>query len=168
MDLREFGFKFYNNTLGLNQRLAHFVQEAGAGCTFCRTFNNGSVLDETFIHLFFYCPSANNILNWLENTFFPDIAFNNRDNRLKFWFFGILPLRNENFSILNLTISQTFLFCIWRCKLQRKIPVRGVVEMEAFYILKRILKSSSFIRDILLNSNLLLCRNWDILSSRRG
>ena len=120
MDLREFGFKFYNNTLGLNQRLARFVQGAGAGCTFCRTFNNGPVPDETFIHLFFDCPSVNNILNWLENTFFPDIAFNNRDNRLKFWFFGILPLRNENFSILNLTISQTFLFCIWRCKLQKK------------------------------------------------
>ena len=137
MDLREFGFKFYNNTLGLNKRLARFVQGAGAGCTFCRTFNNGPVPDETFIYLFFDCPSVNSILNWLENTFFPDIAFNNRDNRLKFWFFGILPLRNENFSILNLTISQTFLFCIWRCKLQQKNTCKGSCRNGSFLYLEK-------------------------------
>jgi hypothetical protein len=34
-DVRVFMFKYYNNILGLGNRIAHFVQNADARCTFC-------------------------------------------------------------------------------------------------------------------------------------
>ena len=53
MDLREFSFKFFNNSLGTNQRIGNFIEGRGQGCTFCTVANNGPILVEKFMHLFF-------------------------------------------------------------------------------------------------------------------
>ena len=44
---REFSFKFYNNTLGLNTRLSHFVANNTRSCTFCLANNLANPQDET-------------------------------------------------------------------------------------------------------------------------
>ena len=53
MNIREFSFKFFNNSLGLNQRLARYVGGRGEECTFCSIANKGPNVPETFIHFFF-------------------------------------------------------------------------------------------------------------------
>ncbi len=53
--LKTFIFKFYNNLLGLNTRLSHFVINQSRGCTFCHGTAD-PVPDETFLHLFYDCP----------------------------------------------------------------------------------------------------------------
>jgi hypothetical protein len=53
--VRTFIFKFYNNLLGLNTRLSHFVIDQSRNCAFC-TCTADPVPDETFLHLFFDCP----------------------------------------------------------------------------------------------------------------
>ena len=168
MDLREFSFKFFNNTLGINQRIANYVNGRMAGCSFCTIFNNGPIPPETFIHLFFDCPQVTAVRNWFENTFLPDIHLANREDKVKFWFYGITPDANDCTNVFTLTLVQTILFCIWRLKLLKRLPVRNMVEIDGFLIMNRIIRACKEIREFMINSNYLLCRNWDQLSHRRG
>ena len=168
MDLREFSFKFFNNTLGINQRIANYVNGRMAGCSFCTIFNNGPIPPETFIHLFFDCPQVTAVRNWFENTFLPDIHLANREDKVKFWFYGITPDTNDCTNVFTLTLVQTILFCIWRLKLLKRLPVRNMVEIDGFLIMNRIIRACKEIREFMINSNYLLCRNWDQLSHRRG
>jgi hypothetical protein len=57
-NIRVFMFKYYNNLLGLNSRVAHFNQEVNAGCTFCTERKVLPAEKETMVHLFYYCPSV--------------------------------------------------------------------------------------------------------------
>ena len=56
--IREFSFKFYGNILGLNSRVAHFGNNINPGCTFCRLTIGLAAPPESFLHLFFECPSV--------------------------------------------------------------------------------------------------------------
>jgi hypothetical protein len=60
---RTFLFKLYNNTLGYNISVAHFVRNHSRNCTFCDISGNQEIIDETPIHLFFQCIVVENILN---------------------------------------------------------------------------------------------------------
>jgi hypothetical protein len=61
-DLRVFLLKYYNNILGLGNRIAHFVQNAENRCAFCLVANSPDPVPESFEHLFFSCPVTQNIL----------------------------------------------------------------------------------------------------------
>ena len=168
MDLREFSFKFFNNSLGTNQRLSNFVPGRAPGCSFCTLKNNGPIPTETVIHLFFDCDSVQPIMNWFETTFLSDLNLDNREKRLKFWFFGIIQNNNTTNILFSLALAQTFLFSIWRTKLQKRLPVRMVIEMETFFVMNKITRASAHFRAIIPNINIMLCRNWDIVRNRRG
>jgi hypothetical protein len=51
--IRDFTFKFYNNILGTNTRVANFVNGHDRTCTFCKITDNNALTEETFFHLFF-------------------------------------------------------------------------------------------------------------------
>jgi hypothetical protein len=51
--VKVFLFKFFNNILGINTRLSHFVPNQMRGCTFCSINGTNPVPDETFAHIFF-------------------------------------------------------------------------------------------------------------------
>ncbi len=55
---RTFLFKYFNNLLGLNFRLSHFVANQQRGCTFCLLTNAVIIPDETFSHLFYECRTT--------------------------------------------------------------------------------------------------------------
>ena len=131
MNIREFSFKFFNNSLGLNQRLAHFVEGRGGGCTFCslNSANNGPVPPETFTHFFFDCMTSLSIREWFENTFIPEIPLVTRDSKIKFWFYGIIPLQGEKSNLFVFSVVQTFFYSLWRFKLLRRKPIRLSFEL---------------------------------------
>ena len=170
MNIREFSFKFFNNSLGLNQRLAHFVEGRGGGCTFCslNSANNGPVPPETFTHFFFDCMTSLSIREWFENTFIPEIPLVTRDSKIKFWFYGIIPLQGEKSNLFVFSVVQTFFYSLWRFKLLRRKPIRLSFELEFFYNLKKIVDSSRLIRENMNQVDIMLCRNWDIFQQRRG
>ena len=169
MNLREFSFKFFNNSLGLNQRLARYLGGRGEECTFCILANNfGPNLPESFLHLFYECDTTATIMGWFETTYLPELALNTRSDRIKFWFFGVLPDLNDNSNIFILTLAQTFLFSIWRFKLQKRIPSRSNFLLEMFYNLDKILSASRLVREQMAGFDFLLCRNWDTLRHGRG
>jgi hypothetical protein len=69
--VRDFIFKFYNNQLGLNIRVAHFNRDVERGCTFCRITNRLPVPDENFEHIFFSCDSTSSVrLNFIRTYLF--------------------------------------------------------------------------------------------------
>ena len=74
MNIREFSFKFFSNTLSLNYRLAHFVQGRAQDCTFCRIANVHPVPAETFDHFFFDCEFNTRIRSIFENTLLPELG----------------------------------------------------------------------------------------------
>jgi hypothetical protein len=59
--LREFFFKCRNNYLLVNTRVAAFDNTVDPHCTFCRIRNCNLLPRETFTHLFFDCPTTNDI-----------------------------------------------------------------------------------------------------------
>ena len=168
MNLREFSFKFFNNSLGLNQRIAHFVGGQGQGCTFCTIVNNGPILPESFIHFFFDCETTSRIREWFQQTFIPEIVFTSRNAELKFWFYGIIPNQGENSNCFILTLVQCFFYSLWRFKLQKRCPVRSSFQLEIFYTLEKIVLASNLIREHMTFVDLYLCRNWDTIRHRRG
>jgi hypothetical protein len=87
---REFLYKFFNNCLGINTRLSHFVQNQGRGCTFCSIKTGVPIIpDETFLHLFYECQTVQVIHRSFAAKFFMDVNLDD-ELRRRFWF-GILP-----------------------------------------------------------------------------
>ena len=107
-------------------------------------------------------------MNWFETTFLSDLNLDTREKRLKFWFFGIIHNNNLTNILFPLALAQTLLFSIWRTKLQKRLPVRMVTEMEVFFVMNKITRASAYFRAIIPNINIMLCRNWDIVRNRRG
>jgi hypothetical protein len=117
---RTFLFKYFNNLLGLNVRLSHFVTNQQRGCTFCSLTNVAIIPDETFSHLFYDCDTTRiwhaNFLR--EHT--PENFFNNGEEKKLYLITGFCNRYPKN---LFLTMSALlFQYCIWEAKLKKKIP----------------------------------------------
>ena len=92
-DMRVFLFKLQGGLLGLNNRVAHFIQDHSPICTFCRLMGRGDAPEETVLHLFFECPSTEQI----KNDFFR-------------WFYN----ENEEYHIS--TVDRTYFLFKWKMK----------------------------------------------------
>jgi hypothetical protein len=55
---KSFIFKYFNNILGITTRTSHFAANGTRNCFFCSKKNPPVQTDETFIHLFFDCPTV--------------------------------------------------------------------------------------------------------------
>ena len=88
---REFSFRFYNNTLGINSGLSHFVQNVNPGCAFCIANHENVIPSETFLHLFYECSHTNNIITAMSLVLIPELNFPTETTRKLFWFCGINP-----------------------------------------------------------------------------
>jgi hypothetical protein len=64
-------FQLYNNTLGYNNAVAHFVRNHSPNCTFCDVAGVQEVFNETPLHLFFTCgiteTFVDNMFKWFAN-----------------------------------------------------------------------------------------------------
>jgi hypothetical protein len=116
--IKTFLFKFYNNILGLNTRVSHFVVDQNRGCTFCDGTGT-TVPDETFIHLFMECPTTFDWHNQFLRKYLPHLFYMDLHQRTRFFFWGILPGEQilNKFLILSVMILQ---FCVWEEKLRKK------------------------------------------------
>jgi hypothetical protein len=86
--IRTFLFRFFNNTLGINTRLSHFVQGQSRGCGFCVI--NGTVPppDETFKHIFLDCPVVRNWHDNIISTYLPPNFIRGTQDWIDLFFFG--------------------------------------------------------------------------------
>ena len=159
-NLREFILKFFSNILGLNVRIAHFVQGASRNCFFCSQSNPVILTDESFAHLFLDCPITNSWLLSFETLFFPEINFTSRMQRLSFWFSHTVPAELcplNNFEHCSLWI---FKFLIWEAKLKKKVPSFVSFKIDFLSTTDSIVKISKQIAHESNNGNYSISRNW--------
>jgi hypothetical protein len=119
--IKMFLFKFYNNLLGLNTRVSHFVAAQSRACTFCDGSGTTVPPDEKFIHLFMECPTTFDWHCQFLGKYFPHLIYMDAQQRRSFFFWGRLPGEGtvNKFLVISVLIFQ---WCVWEEKLRKKIP----------------------------------------------
>jgi hypothetical protein len=163
--LRGFTFKFRNNILGLNTRVAHFNNNINRGCYFCVNKNVQPIPDETFLHLFLECDTSRLIIQQFYRKFLTWDPLNNDDVK-KFIFLGQMP-NSEVHNFFIETISISICFYLWQCKLQKILPSQEGLLNELFYSVENIRRISPVLRNDM-NLKLPLCRFWSNEASQRS
>jgi hypothetical protein len=117
---KTFLFKFYNNTLGYNSAVAHFVRNHSPNCSFCDTAGVQDIISETPFHLFFGCTITENFLTDMFRWFSNDNQF--EFSRLEFFTHfdrnGFTPALNNVLTVL----SKLLLKFLWDCKQRQILP----------------------------------------------
>ena len=112
--IRIFLFKFYNNILGLNSRVAKFNREKDPSCTFCSISNLRPAKQETFAHVFYYCETTNKLLTEFFKRYFTinlpecSVIFN-----------GTISTKDRENRAFQL-VMDVFRYHIWNNKLEKK------------------------------------------------
>jgi hypothetical protein len=153
MHFRDFLFKFYNNILGINTRVSHFVADISRNCTFCTL--SDTVNDETFEHLFFMCEKITHLRDRMYGEFFADLG---QDiSTKKNLFFGFPPARIRDGKLAAVT-ALLMQYSIWNFKKKKKIPTYTVIKYDVLSNLKTLysIDKSLFSYD----PSFLLSRNW--------
>ena len=153
-NVREFSFKYFNNILGINTRLSHFVADQSRNCIFCSL--EGRISDETFSHIFFDCDTSTRIRRNFEQNYLAWVDTTIQD-RKKFWFTGIIKDDKFNFFLAALVV--VFNFSLWSFKLKKKIPTWYNFKLVFFGMLQKIsVTCPQFFFD-LNNYNYVICRD---------
>jgi hypothetical protein len=122
-DTRTFLFKIYNNTLGLNNRVAHFIRDHSPICTFCRIRLRNDAPNEDTLHLFYDCPSTESI----RDEFFRWAYCEEKNYTISRADLFLVQVSDINNSVNSTTIVKTvlaklFLKYIWDCRNRYCLP----------------------------------------------
>jgi hypothetical protein len=156
--VKVFVLKFFHNTLGLNTRVSHFVDNYLRICELCKAKSAIAMAEETFTHLFAECPVANLWRkNWLREFFnkgdIPEASVTWK----KVWLLGELAGESEC-NIFIRTLILTFQYTIWECKLQHKAPSYHTVRTRFVYLYEDMLKLNRSVLEEITNNNYPICR----------
>jgi hypothetical protein len=143
--IRVFLFKFYNNILGINTRVANFNPNISAGCTFCCISGPFPVPAETFTHLFFDCNHVQNILVRLHDKYLCNFNFNTNS----FFITDINEKECENWPVM--LFFNIVRYNIWQNKLEKKTPVFYKLCAEIEYAFEIIYGISTKVYDMFNN-----------------
>ena len=143
--MKTFLFKFHNNLLGTNTRVAHFVRNHSRTCTFCDLLRVDEENSESILHLFFTCNCVETLLTQLSNW----LLFQNPTryfSRAEFFSGFTMECNHKNF-VLDTVIHYTKKF-IWDCKLRYHIPTLDTLKLYLLTELKNCYKISRKFREI--------------------
>ncbi len=156
--IRTFLFRFFNNTLGINTRLSHFVPGHSRGCTFCRINNVNLIPDETFKHIFMDCPTVRAWHNQFLDYYFPANYLRDDLDRTEFFFLGRVhePYQDNHFIILCIFIFQ---YTIWEARIKKRIPSFNSLRFSFKELCHLLLRSNSLARKSKTKINYAMFRN---------
>ncbi len=118
-------YKFRNNVLGLNQRVAHFVPGFEAECSLCVINNEPLPRNaESFMHLFFKCNHSQKYRSKIVNPYFPELLNADPVSLKKIWFYGIVPGMTKSNLFVSSIVLQTN-YHIWNIKLRKEMAPLG-------------------------------------------
>jgi hypothetical protein len=118
-ELRTFIFKLHNNTLPYNTILSHFVPDITRNCTFCDLRLNQDEEDETPLHLFFNCRTA----EILRDNFFKWIVGDDTFLVTRSEFFTVFRRPNNYLNNSLFVVTLLFKKFLWNCKQHMILPV---------------------------------------------
>jgi hypothetical protein len=148
--MRLFLFKMHTNILGLNNRVAHFVNDHSPICTFCRIRLLNDAPDETTLHLFYECQSVENLriefFKWCYNEV-DDYVISRQE-------LFLAQCEDGKFTSISLTktvLAKFFLKYIWDCRNRFCLPnlddAKEVVKLDIISISKVSKKMLEHIND---------------------
>jgi hypothetical protein len=152
IDMRMFLFKMHNNTLGLNNRVAHFVRDRDPICTFCQINRRGDAVDENTIHLFYECPSVESV----RDLFFIWAYREGRDytiSRSELFLVHTIGNTNEinGGTVTRTIIAKVFLKYIWDSRCRFSLPnleeLKEITRAEIRTIYSTSVKMRTYIND---------------------
>jgi hypothetical protein len=152
-------FKFFNNILGINTRLSHFVPNQGRGCTFCPINGTVPVPDETFFHVFMDCGTVRTWHNKFLGDYLPGGYLRDDQERKNFFFLGRVHEPDIDCFFIMMTVL-VFQFVVWEQKLRKKCPSYRSIKIEFQEHMGRFLTGNSRARKDVLKSNFILCRKF--------
>jgi hypothetical protein len=132
--IREFSFKFLNNSLAINTRLSHYVQNRQRGCTLCTIEGRVPVPDETFIHLFYDCATTKNV----HERFFR--LYDLPDNARKTILLGTIDV-DEPFNEIIYIWAIFIQFCIWEMKIYKRIYSGTTLDIDLRFFIENCFRS---------------------------
>ena len=140
--LRTFILKYYNNILGLANRIAHFFPNTDTSCLLSQV---RPVPEKSFSHVFFDYPHSSRIIVQFYARYIT-VELNREQ-----YFTGLVEPDNER-------INQPFAICldvlrynIWQCKLNTKLPTFSAVCAETEFMISYIRRSSKKKSDLFEN-----------------
>jgi hypothetical protein len=152
IEMRTFLFKMHNNTLGLNNRVAHFVRDRDPICTFCQINRRGDAADENTIHLFYECPTVENI----RDPFFVWAYREGRDYSISRSELFLVQTIGNSQEINGGTVTRTiiakfFLKYIWDSRCRYSLPnleeIKEITRAEIRTIYNTSVKMRTYIND---------------------
>jgi hypothetical protein len=144
--MKTFKFKYYNNVLGLNTRVAHFNNTVSAECTFCNIAGPRPAPAESLSHLFYYCPYTANVINRLIDLYYNGVDFN-----VEKYFLGTIS-EHETENVVATIFFDVVRYLIWESKLSKKVPMITSLVENLRYELNIITSCSGRINDLFNNS----------------
>jgi hypothetical protein len=157
---REFLFKYFNNILGLNARVTHFVANYNAACSVCTANNEPFPIHaESFSHLFFDCHHSSKFRRMAESEFFPEMLDATEEKKRIFWLLGVIP-HNGSF-ICNRFMQSAVLtvnYLIWKAKLGKIVVPLSIFKSDFKYMCRCLLSKSWKLREAKTNAHFFLCR----------
>jgi hypothetical protein len=128
--------------LGLGNRVAHFVQNAESRCTFCLIANRPDPVPESFEHIFYSCPSTQNIFKKIFEKFLTPIL------SAETYFTGSKVDGNEKENVpFSLTLD-ILRYYIWQCKQNKKLPILTCITEDVSYTINIARKTNKKISDL--------------------
>jgi hypothetical protein len=120
---RTFFFKLYNNVLGYNNAVAHFVQGHSPYCSFCELNRAPDQNIETPLHLFFECGLVSEVLEGTLNiiTGNDNFVFSRREYFTTFERREASHAYNQTLTLVTKLIIKYF----WDCKIRHCLPTVG-------------------------------------------
>jgi hypothetical protein len=169
-NVRFFSFQFFNNSLATGTRIAARYRNNPAVhisdlCAFCVRSGNQNPSREDFFHVFFRCDEIQNCIG----RYLDKYGYGNMDPVMKkyFLFTGTGDGEWTADMELNIISNMIFLYGIWLCKLQKKIPNFTTVEDSMLTIFDNCIKLSHRLTETAGVSVSPICRLWR-LRHRRG
>lgn len=120
IELRNFGFKLFNNYLKFNSSISHFSENVSAACTFCTVSKALPAPKETISHFCLNCPT---VVGFVSNHFNNLLANTNIQFEQNFMLLGASNDISGNLAMLiNIEILIVSLF-LFNTRLRNKIPL---------------------------------------------
>jgi hypothetical protein len=169
-NIRVFAFQFYNNSLATNSRLAARYRMdpnivINDRCDFCIAGRRDNPPREDFVHVFFDCPLVKDCVNKYLRRYGNQTELNDMVAKKCFFFTGAVGDWRE-FCFVDAIQNIIFLYGLWQCKVNRKVPNFTTVEHNMLTIFDSSLQMSTYLSELAGIGNTLICRLWRNRSGR--
>jgi hypothetical protein len=168
--IRTFCFQYFNNSLGINTRIAARYRRGGAiinnSCTFCVRANCANPEREDFVHVFYDCRYINNTCRRIFEIYFP-AGINPAAERCTYMT-GLVPGANNLSGFFYLLTAMLINFTVWQSRMKKSIPSVASIIEDVDNLFDTCVNVSSKISNTVSDAPPPICRRWTARHNGRG